>query len=309
MKCSLCPKRCGADRHSGKGLCGAGIGMRVSAIVVHKGEEPPLVTGTGSGAIFFPGCPLKCPYCQNSQISHKGIGCDITPDMLASYMLELQDMGCSNINLVTPTHYADQLVLSLEAARKCGLVLPVVLNSSGYEDIKTLKMLSPYIDIYLMDMRYGSNEAGLFTGGIPDYWDAAMNAVEFAWREKGPIKTDEAGRASSGLIVRHLLLPGMLSKPFSVLDFLACLSLKVPLSLLAQYNPRFYTGEIPEMKRPVTHDEYQAVLLRAIDLGFETIYAQDIDSQESYAPDFKNLYPFNDGINLLMRDNMKVYEP
>jgi putative pyruvate formate lyase activating enzyme len=309
MKCSLCPKRCGADRHSEKGLCGAGGGMRVSAVVVHKGEEPPLVTGTGSGAIFFPGCPLKCPYCQNSQISHKCLGCNITPDRLSLYMLELQDMGCSNINLVTPTHYTHELILSLETAKKNGLVLPVVLNSSGYEDIKTLKMLSPYIDIYLMDMRYGSNEAGLFTGGIPDYWDRAMDAVEFSWREKGPIKTDEAGRALSGLIVRHLLLPGMLSKPFSVLNFLACLSIKVPLSLLAQYNPRFYADGILEMKRPVSHEEYQAVLSRAIELGFETIYAQDIDSQESYAPDFTNLHPFGDGINLLLRDNMKLYEP
>jgi putative pyruvate formate lyase activating enzyme len=308
MKCSLCPKRCGADRYSEKGQCGSGGGMRVSAVVVHKGEEPPLVTGTGSGAIFFPGCPLKCPYCQNSQISHKGLGCNITPDRLSLYMLELQDMGCSNINLVTPTHYTHELILSLEAAKKNGLVLPVVLNSSGYEDINTLKMLSPFIDIYLMDMRYGSNEAGLFTGGIPDYWDRAMDAVEFSWHEKGPIKTDEAGHALSGLIVRHLLLPGMLSKPFSVLDFLACLSLKVPLSLLAQYNPRFYTGEIPEMKRPVSHEEYQVVLSRAIELGFETIYAQDIDSQENYAPDFENLHPFGDVINLLMRDNMKLDE-
>ncbi|HEY9161261.1 MAG TPA: radical SAM protein [Desulfomonilia bacterium] len=309
MKCSLCPIRCGADRSSERGLCGAGGGMRVSAVVIHKGEEPPLVTGSGSGAIFFPGCPLKCPYCQNSQISHKNLGCDVSPDRLSSYMIEFQEMGCSNINLVTPTHYADELILSLDAAKSKGLVIPVVLNSSGYEDIKTLKMLSPHIDIYLMDMRYGSNEAGLFIGGIPDYWARAMDAVEFAWREKGPIKTDKTGRALSGLIVRHLLMPGMLSKPFSVLDFLACLSLKVPLSLLSQYNPRFYTGEIPEMKRAVTYEEYQAVLSRAIELGFETIYAQDIDSQESYAPDFTNFYPFGDGINLLMRDNMKLYEP
>lgn len=309
MKCSLCPKRCGADRQLVKGLCGAGGGMHVCAIVVHKGEEPPLVKGIGSGAIFFSGCPLKCPYCQNRQISHDNLGCIITPERLSSYMLELQDMGCSNINLVTPAHYANELILSLEAARKSGLVLPVVLNSSGYEDIETLKMLSPFIDIYLMDMRYGSNSAGLYIGGIPDYWDRAMDAVEFAWHEKGPLKSDEEGRAVSGLVVRHLLLPGMLSSPMSVLDFLACLSLKIPVSLLAQYNPRYYTGEIPEMKRTVTHDEYNEVLSRAEELGFDTIYAQDIDSQECYAPDFKNLYPFNDGINLLLRDNLKLYEP
>lgn len=309
MKCSLCPHRCGADRRSGNGLCSAGIGMRVSAVVIHKGEEPPLVTGAGSGAIFFTGCPLKCPYCQNRQISHDNLGGIITPERLSSYMLELQAMGCSNINLVTPTHYADELLLSLEAARKRGLVLPVVLNSSGYEDIETLKMLSPYIDIYLMDMRYGSNSAGLYIGGIPDYWERAMDAVEFAWHEKGPLGVDETDRAVSGLIVRHLLLPGMLSSPMSVLDFLACLSLRIPLSLLAQYNPRYYTGDIQEMKRTVTHDEYNEVLSRAEELGFDTIYAQDIDSQECYAPDFRNPHPFGDGTNLLLRDNLKLYEP
>jgi putative pyruvate formate lyase activating enzyme len=308
MKCSLCPKSCGADRISEKGLCGAESGMRAAAIVIHKGEEPPLVTGAGSGAIFFSGCPLKCPYCQNRQISHDNLGCGITPERLSSYMLELQDMGCSNINLVTPTHYADELILSLEAAKKGGLVIPVMLNSSGYENVETLKMLHPCIDLFLMDIRYGSNQAGSSIGGIPDYWDTVMDAIEFIWQKKGPLKVDENGRAVSGLIVRLLLLPGMLSNPFSVLDFLACLSLKIPASILAQYNPRYYTGGIIDMKRCVTGEEYQSVLDRAIELGFETIFAQDADSQENYAPDFKNLHPFGDGINLLLRDNMKLDE-
>jgi putative pyruvate formate lyase activating enzyme len=308
MKCSFCPHKCGADRSSELGLCGCGNSMRVSAIVIHKGEEPPLVTGAGSGAVFFSGCPLKCPYCQNRQISHDNLGYGISPERLSAYLLELQDMGCSNINLVTPTHYADELVPTLETAKKNGLSIPVMLNSSGYETVETLKMLMPYIDLFLMDLRYGSNEAGISIGGIPGYWDTAMDAVEFVWQKKGPLKLDENGGALSGLIMRLLLLPGLLSKPLSVLDFLACLSLKIPVSLLAQYNPGFYNGDIAEMKRCITQEEYQAVLNRALELGFETIYTQDFDSSDNYAPDFRNLHPFNDCINLLLRDNFLLDE-
>ncbi len=303
MNCSLCPHKCGADRTSEKGLCGSTNSMRVSAVVIHRGEEPPLVTGAGSGAVFFSGCPLKCPYCQNRQISHGNWGCAITPERLSSYLLELQDMGCSNINLVTPAHHADGLIISLEAAKKDGLIIPVMLNSSGYETVETLEKLLPYIEIYLMDIRYGSNQSGVYIGKIPGYWDTAMDAVEFAWQKKGPLKLDINGCAVSGLIVRHLLLPGLLSDPLSVLDFLACLSLKIPVSLLAQYNPGFYTGDIAEMKRCVTQEEYRSVLNWAMELGFETIYSQEVDSSENYAPDFRNLHPFGDGINLLLRDN------
>jgi putative pyruvate formate lyase activating enzyme len=308
MGCTLCPLKCGADRSSEYGRCGGGKGMRVSAIVIHRGEEPPLATGAGSGAVFFTGCPLKCPYCQNRQISHENLGCSITPERLSSYLLELQDMGCSNINLVTPTHYADELILSLKAAEDGGLVIPVMLNSSGYENIDTIRMLIPYIDLYLMDIRYGDNQSGNYIGGVPDYWDAAMDAVEYIWQKKGPLKVDKTGRAVSGLIVRHLVLPGMLSNPLSVLDFLACLSLKIPVSLLAQYNPGFYTGAVAEMKRRITQEEYQRVLSRALELGFETVYSQDADSCEHYAPDFRGLHPFDDGINLLLRDGIRLDE-
>ena len=306
MGCSLCPLKCGADRSSGYGRCTSGNGMRVSAIVVHKGEEPPLITGAGSGAVFFTGCPLKCPYCQNREISHNHLGCSITTEKLSLYLLELQDMGCSNINLITPTHYANELILSLEVAKNSGLFIPVMLNSSGYENIDTIRMLIPYIDLYLMDIRYGDNQSGNTIGGVPDYWDTAMDAVEYIWQKKGPIKVDKTGCAVSGLIVRHLILPGMLSNPLSVLDFLACLSLKIPVSLLAQYNPTFYTGTVNEMKRRITQEEYQSVLNRALELGFETIYSQDVDSYENYAPDFRNPHPFGEGINLLLRDNMRL---
>jgi putative pyruvate formate lyase activating enzyme len=135
-----------------------------------------------------------------------------------------------------------------------------------------------------------------------------MDAVEYVWQKKGPLKLDKNRCAISGLIVRHLLLPDMLSNPLSVLDFLACLSLKIPVSLLAQYNPGFYTGDIAQMKRCITQEEYKAILNKALKFGFETIYSQDVDSSENYAPDFRNLHPFGDGINLLLRDNFLLDE-
>lgn len=308
MGCTLCPRRCGANRITASGACLAGSKMRLAAIVVHRGEEPPLVKGSGSGAVFFSGCPLKCPYCQNRQISHLGLGCDVSPEKLFSYMLELQELGCSNINLVTPLHYAEELLTALTMARGRGLSIPVVLNSSGYESVETLKRLLPHLDIFLMDMRYGDNQAGEIIGGIPDYWDRAMDAVEFLWQHAGALKTDPSGRAVSGMMIRHLILPGLLSNPFAVLDFLACISLKIPISLMAQYNPEFYSGENNSMKRRITPGEYQKVLERAVGLGFETIFSQAIDSPDSYKPDFKSLHPFDEGMNLLARDGSLLEE-
>jgi putative pyruvate formate lyase activating enzyme len=309
MKCLLCPRKCGADRTRIFGFCSSGLDLRVAAVIVHRGEEPPLIAGAGSGAIFFSGCPLKCSYCQNLQISHEALGCMLTPERLAVYLLELQKMGCSNINLVTPTHYAERLLLSLEIAKDSGLSIPIILNSSGYENIDTLKMLLPYIDIFLMDIRYGDNLSGQTIGGVKDYWDIARDAVEFLHREKGVLKTDEYGGAVSGLIVRHLVLPGMLSNPYPVLEFLACISHKIPVSILSQYNPAFYKGNVTEMHRRVTEDEYKKVVGRAVELGFGTVFTQDTDSCDSYFPDFSRLQPFEDGINLLLRDGCRLEKP
>jgi putative pyruvate formate lyase activating enzyme len=306
MTCGLCPRKCGADRKNIKGPCLGGDEMRVGAILVHRGEEPPLIHGAGSGAVFFSGCPLQCPYCQNRQVSHLGLGCDIKPKQLSSYMLELQLMGCSNINLVTPTHYAYKLALCLEEARKNGLVIPVMLNSSGYETIETLEMLMPYLDIFLMDIRYGDEESGRKLGDVKGYWENAMDVTEYLFRHAGPLKTDADGQAVSGLMIRHLVLPGLASKPFAVLDYLACLSLKIPISLMAQYNPAFYSGDIELLKRGITKDEYGAVLDHALELGFETIFSQEIDSKDTYKPDFYKLYPFSDCVNLLVKDGYSL---
>jgi len=273
--------------------------LLVGSIVIHRGEEPPLVKGAGSGAIFFAGCPLKCSYCQNRQISHHAQGKVLSPNDLASYMTTLQEKGCSNINLVTPTHYTPQILPALDMARDHGLKLPVVLNSGGYESVKTLRTWNAYADIYLMDLKYGDNTMGETLSNVSDYWDRAREAIALIRETCGPLRKDPEGRAVKGLMVRHLVLPGMLSNPYAVLEFLAGLSLDIPVSIMAQYNPAFYEGEIPDMKRHVHEEEYAVVLERALDLGFTNIFSQDLDAPGTYVPDFSSQSPFGDYLKIL----------
>lgn len=299
MGCTLCPRACGVKRSEGPGYCLAPEKLLVGSIVIHRGEEPPLVHGAGSGTIFFSGCPLKCSYCQNMQISHHAIGHVLSPGDLARHMKRLQDMGSSNINLVTPIHYTPLILESLRSAQDLGMNLPVVVNSGGYEKVSTLKHWKDHADIYLMDLKYGDNAIGGKLSDAPDYWDIAREAIAFLFESAGPLRTDQDGAAVSGLIVRHLVLPGMLSNPFSVLEFLAGLSLEIPVSIMSQYNPCFYQGDISDMRRALLEEEYEVVLERACELGFSTIFSQDMDANDSYMPDFDGSRPFGDQPRLL----------
>jgi putative pyruvate formate lyase activating enzyme len=298
-RCNLCPRRCKIDRSQTPGACTAGNELLVGSIVIHRGEEPPLIKGAGSGAIFLCGCPLKCSYCQNRQISHLAYGQILTTAKLASYMVELQNKGCSNINLVTASHYTHRILEALEIAADLGLILPIVFNSGGYESITTLELWKDHGDIYLMDLKYGDNTMGRALSNVGDYWDRAREAIAYLWDMIGPLRTDHAGRAVKGLIVRHLVLPGMFSNPFSVLEFLAGLSLGIPVSIMSQYNPVFYQGDVPQLKRSLREEEYAVVLERAIEMGFTTIFLQDMDAPHTYVPDFHGKSPFGDYQKLL----------
>ena len=296
--CTLCPRQCGIDRSKGVGACRVGEEILVGAVVVHRGEEPPLVMGSGSGAIFFCGCPLRCSYCQNKQISRFLKGRPITPNRLADAMLKLEDAGCTNINLVSPTHYTPSVLAAIESARLLGLKIPILMNSSGYESRECLERWRGHAQIYLMDLKYGDNVIGKTLSGVDNYWDMARQAITYIWETTGPLDLDCEGKAICGLIVRHLVLPSMLSNPFPVIDFLAELSLEIPLSIMSQYNPKYYIGNIEEMKRHITPDEYQVVIERASMLGFETIYAQDMEAPSLYNPDFDSPRPFDDVLKL-----------
>ncbi|MCU0575348.1 MAG: radical SAM protein [Desulfobacterota bacterium] len=297
--CFLCPRLCGIDRARASGACRSGSELRVGAVVVHRGEEPPLVAGSGSGAVFFCGCPMRCSYCQNHQISQSCEGRAMTPGELALAMLRLEGEGCSNINLVSPTHYTPWILESIEQARASGMRLPVLVNSSGYETRECLHLWRDHARIYLMDLKYGDNVAGKTLSGVSDYWDVARDAIEYLWETAGPLVEDTEGRASHGLLVRHLVLPGMISNPFSVLEFLSGLSTEIPVSIMSQYNPVYYRGDMPDMRRPLDAGEYEAVLRKACDLGFETVFCQDMGASDTYNPDFKADRPFDDLSRLL----------
>jgi putative pyruvate formate lyase activating enzyme len=292
--CTLCPRQCGIDRSEARGACRVGEEILVGAVVIHKGEEPPLVAGAGSGAIFFCGCPMRCSYCQNKQISQSSKGKVFTPDKLAHAMLKLEEEGCSNINLVSPTHYTPSVITAIVTARALGMRLPILVNSSGYETRGCLERWKGYAQIYLMDLKYGDNLSGKVLSGVDDYWDVAMQAITYLFETGGVLDLDREGKAVSGLMVRHLVLPEMLSNPFSVLEFLSGLSLEMPVSIMSQYNPEFYRGDLSEMRRRITPDEYATVIERATALGFETLYCQDMEAPSTYNPDFGSERPFAD---------------
>lgn len=304
--CTLCPRRCGVDRRLKPGPCGGGERMKVAAVVLHRGEEPPLTEGAGSGAVFFSGCTLHCVFCQNRQISHGAWGVEVSSPELAGYLLELQRQDAANINLVTPAHYTPQVIESLDEARSRGLALPVVINSGGYETPETLEMWRDQADIYLLDLKYGDNATGQSLSSVRDYWDRAREALVAAYEQVGPLVCDDRGRAVRGVLVRHLVLPEMRSNPFAVLEFVAGVSAEIPVSIMAQYNPTFYEGESEALRRRITAEEYAVVVERACDLGIETLFTQELSAPEEYTPDFKAMRPFADMHNLLDQRNVEA---
>ena len=189
MLCNLCPRLCNVDRSVSRGICLARNAIKVAAIVIHRGEEPPFVKGKGSGAIFFTGCPVRCKYCQNKEISHTELGTTLTPQELARYMIKLQRLGSSNVNLITPTHYTPWILTSIKHAMGMGLTIPLMVNSGGYELISTINMWYGYASIYLIDLKYGDNATGQMLSGVRDYWDISRKIIRHIWDNIGPLKT------------------------------------------------------------------------------------------------------------------------
>ncbi len=207
--CTLCPRRCGSDRRSGAdGVCGIGDRAVVASAGPHFGEEAPISGRRGSGTIFFSGCNLLCSFCQNSDISHGRAGRTVTARELAGIMLQLQDTGCHNINLVTPSHIVPQVLAALDIAAGEGLTLPLVYNTGGYDSLDTLRRLEGIVDIYMPDFKYASGEVADRLSGAPDYPEVARAALTEMHRQTGDLVLDAAGVARRGLLVRHLVLPG-----------------------------------------------------------------------------------------------------
>jgi putative pyruvate formate lyase activating enzyme len=305
--CHLCPRTCHVKRHKGKtGFCGVGNLPVVSNSCLHFGEEPclsgyydyknNLKTGSslsGSGTVFFAGCNLRCIFCQNYQISWQIHGSAVSPEMLASAFLLLQEKKALNINLVTPTHVILPILAALKRSFAQGLKIPVVYNTSAYDSYKTILKLDGIIDIYLPDFKYIRKDTAFMFSKAPDYPERATEVIKEMYRQVGDLKVDDEGNAKSGLIIRHLILPGYKEESCEILEWIAAnLSTQVHLSLMSQFHP---SNNVPdEINRGISQEEYNGVLDKAEELGFENVYVQPypFTCKDHLLPDFDRDNPF-----------------
>lgn len=266
--------------------------MTFTIALPHHGEEPPLSGTRGAGTIFFSSCNLRCTYCQNYQISHHLRGRRVSPQAMAAVMMSLQDRHCHNIEAVTPTPQIPMIIAALEIARVEGLVLPFIHNNGGYENVEVIKALKGWVDIYLPDFKYGSDETAYLYSGVKDYVLRARAAIREMASQVGDMLEIRGETAVRGLLVRHLVLPGRTAESITVLNILRSeLSLRVPLSIMAQYTPSPAHADHPVMGRRLTKEEYETVIKTALDMGFEELYIQSVDDRHM-SPDFDKENPF-----------------
>ena len=282
VNCNLCPRQCGVNRAAGEtGYCRCPDTALVAKAMVHKWEEPALAGSGGSGAIFFGGCTLGCRYCQNSRISGGPAGSPVDSEELRAMMEDLIAQGAENIDLVTPTHFLPTLLPALTPK----LSVPVVYNCGGYERVETLRELEGKVDIYLPDLKYADNRLGLSLSGVKDYFETATAAIREMVRQVGPVKM-EGEKVVSGVIVRHLILPGFVENSLKVLDWLGenFAPGEILVSLMRQYTP---VGNQPApLDRRVTEEEYDAVLSWMYLNDLEGFTQEAESAKESFIPDF-----------------------
>jgi len=261
-ECRLCPRECRVNRLDGEvGVCQAGSDLMVSSAFPHFGEEPPLVGYHGSGTIFLAHCNLRCIFCQNYDISHLGGGERITYSDMARIMLRLQEMGCHNINFVTPTHYAPQIVASLPEAIEKGLRLPIVYNCSGYESIEVIRLLEGVVDIYMPDAKYMDERHSKRFSNAPDYPEVIKEVLKEMHRQVGDLTTNSKGVAERGLLIRHLVMPGGVASSEAVLRFIAEeISVHSYVNIMDQYRPEYRAHEYSEINHRITPKEYMEAI-------------------------------------------------
>jgi putative pyruvate formate lyase activating enzyme len=270
--CILCPRKCKVHRGKGQiGFCGIGPLPVVSSVAPHFGEESVLVGPSGSGTIFFAGCNLGCIFCQNYDISHLRHGHQMTIEQLAQSMLELQNLGCSNINFVTPTHVIAAIAAALELARRDGLTIPTVYNTGGYDSVETLKLLDGLMDIYMPDMKYADPRVSQELSSAPDYPQVNREAVREMHRQVGDLQLKK-GLANRGLLIRHLVLPENLAGSFEIIDFLAKeIGPKTAINVMDQYRPCYKAHLYPQINRRPYPEEIESVRQYAIGKGLRII--------------------------------------
>jgi putative pyruvate formate lyase activating enzyme len=279
--CDLCPHECRVNRLKGEtGICRSGLRPKIASANLHRGEEPPISGSKGSGTIFFSGCTLRCPFCQNFPISQLGNGEELSTAGLAQKMLQLQRRGAHNINFVTPTHFLPQILAALWLAIPQGFRLPLVWNTSGYEKVDALQLLDGVVAIFLPDMKYADEKIARELSAAPGYPELNRAAVIEMLRQTGQLQVDGNGIAVQGLIIRHLVLPEGKAGSGEILPWIAAkLGIETHVALMSQYFPAGKAACIPGIDRPVNHDEYEAACTALEGAGLENGWVQELDEE------------------------------
>lgn len=289
--CTMCPHRCRVNRRNNEiGRCKASDKVKIALVSTHDYEEPCISKLHGSGTIFFSNCNLKCVFCQNYKISNEGLGKEYSIEELADIMLKQQEKGVNNINLVTPTIYAYQIVQAIKIAKEKGLNIPIIYNSSGYECIETLKILDGYIDVYLPDFKYYDNEVALKYSNIKDYFEYTSEAIKEMYRQVGNPIFDKNEIIQKGIIIRHLILPNHVNQTKNVLNWIKeNIGKEAYVSIMAQYFPSNKSDRYEKINRKINKIELKLVENYLYSIGLENGYIQKIGKcEEAYVPNFQN---------------------
>ena len=265
----------------------------------HFGEEPPLVGKKGAGTIFFSGCNLRCVYCQNYQIFQQNIGKKYSIQELADIMLKLQNQDALNIDLVTPTIWADQIKRAILKAKKQGLSIPIIWNSNAHEKVEMIKRMKGLIDIYLPDFKYGNNDLALKYSNVENYVEKAKESIKEMFHQVGNLKLTKDKIAKKGLIIRHLILPNNIENSLKVLEYIKKIDKDIYINLMSQYEPVYKVKKFPEINRNIKKKEFEKIFNYALKLGFKNGWIQDTKNQSMSLPDFTEENPFSNSDFLL----------
>ena len=289
--CTLCIRKCNVNRNKEiKGICNSSNTVKIARAALHFWEEPCISGKKGSGTVFFSNCNLKCVFCQNYKISHQGFGAEITIERLAEIFLELQDKGANNINLVTPTHFVPQIIEALKVAKKNGLNLPIVYNTNSLDTLETIKSLNGYIDIYLPDFKYFDDKYALKYSKIKGYSTNAISIINEMINQVGNPLFNSEGIMIKGVIVRHLLLPGLLFDSKKIIDTIyKNFGDNVYISLMNQYTHMYNAKIYPEINKAINEKHYDSIINYALSIGVKNGFIQDSgSSSEKFVPNFNN---------------------
>ena len=288
-QCKICPHNCNVNRLNGKiGRCKCADKIKIALASVHNYEEPCISGINGSGTIFFSNCNMNCIYCQNYEISQLGKGKEISIKELADIFINQQEKGVNNINLVTPTMYAFQIIEAIKLAKKNGLIIPIIYNTNGYEKIETLKALQGYIDVYLPDLKYYSNKLSIKYSKVNNYFSVATEAIKEMYRQVGTPKFNENGIIQRGIIIRHLVLSNHIQNSKNILKWIKeNMPQDVYVSIMAQYFPTYKAKEDELLNRKLTKKEYKEIENFLYTLDLKNGYIQELgEHEEEYVPDF-----------------------